>query len=377
MDGIEKLRGQLRDAAEGGQREEDVSDRAHGAAARGTRLALDQLGRLTQKKKRGKGQSTDSLSEPTPTASVKTEPPTISRGAEPSAPPGKLKSAAPTTERVKIKTREAVHDIPTEMYGGESSAARPASAKPSVKTKDTYIHRRTETRSEIGQAVSTSSPRMAEHSAPHSTNLPQNTRQAIKTKEKFVRRQAVGQGGAKSDTSLMSESQPFSTQPEAPQPMERDKQKFIREQEQKAVEQRAQGGRIESPALSPSDQRKTIEAALVPSEQTPPDAARRTENHTLSKKKIAKDDATGGKFRVKEARSKLPGIKRPARKSVKAAADSPRQSRQRNILAKRHSRQPMLSGRPPVLPSRLPVSPFRPHVGLCRPLVRQNERLRL
>lgn len=66
LDGTEKLRGQLRDAAERGQREEDISDRAHGFATQGTRLVVNRLDRMRLGKEKAKEQSSDSPPEPAP-----------------------------------------------------------------------------------------------------------------------------------------------------------------------------------------------------------------------------------------------------------------------------------------------------------------------
>ena len=109
LDGTEKLYSQLRDTAQGGQREDTAADRVQDTTERGARLAVDRLGRMRLGKKKAKGQSSDTPPGPTPPSSD---------GAE---------SPAPASERVQIKTRDAVRDAPTKVYGAGGQPERPTS----------------------------------------------------------------------------------------------------------------------------------------------------------------------------------------------------------------------------------------------------------
>lgn len=66
LDGTEKIYGQLRDTAQGGQREDTAADRMQGTTERGARLAVDRLGRMRLGKKKGEGQSSDVPPESAP-----------------------------------------------------------------------------------------------------------------------------------------------------------------------------------------------------------------------------------------------------------------------------------------------------------------------
>lgn len=305
MDGTEKIYGQLRDTAQGGQREDTATDRMQGTTERGARLAVDRLGRMRLGKKRGKGQSSDVPPESAPPSSGGTE------------------SPAPATERVQIKTRDAVWDSPVKVYGESGRTCQPASARPSVKTKEAYIHRQMDAYGEVRQKSDpVPTPQTPEHTV--SVNSPRSVRQTVKTKESFIRQQAVARNGR--SVSPGPTSQPFPIQPEASQPLEQGRQKFIRERAQKTAEQKIEGHGSEGTAPVPAERHEIIESPPSAPKQRSSDLVRRATNAPLSKQKISEKDAVGGKFSIKEARSKQPNIKQPSRNSIKATVDSPRQA---------------------------------------------------
>lgn len=305
LDGTEKIYGQLRDTAQGGQREDTAADRMQGTTERGARLAVDRLGRMRLGKKKGKGQSSDVPPESAPPSS------------------GGAESPAPATERVQIKTRDAVRDSLVKVYGEGGQSERPASARPSVKTKEAYIHRQMDAYGEVRQKSDpVPTPQTPEHTV--SVNSPRSVRQTVKTKESFIRQQAVARNGR--SVSPAPTSQPFPIQPEASQPVEQGRQKFIQERTQKATMQKAEGCRIESVAPMPTERHEIIESPPSAPKQRSSDLVRRATNAPLSKQKISEKDAVGGKFSIKEARSKQPNIKQPSRNSIKATVDSPRQA---------------------------------------------------
>lgn len=305
LNGTEKLYGQLRDTAQGGQREDTAADRVQDTTERGTRLAVDRLGRMRMGKKKAKGQSSNIPPEPAPPSSD---------GSEPSAP---------TTERVQIKTRDAVRDSPVKVYGAGGQLERVMSVQPSVKTKESYIHRQVDACGEVRQkADPTPTPQMPEHTAP--VNSPRSAQQTVKTKELFIRQQVTGKD--RRSTSLAPTSHPFPIQPEVSQPLERGKQKFIQERTQKAVMQKAEGYRIESATPAPTERPEIIESSPCPSGRTSLEPVCNEANIFPPKQKINGKETVNGKFPIKEAHSKQFNIKRPARKTMKVAADSPRQA---------------------------------------------------
>ncbi len=126
LSGTEKLRGQLRDVAEDGRREETEADRAPAAARMGTRLATERLGKLAHRKEKtwsGTLRSSPDASEGTPAPS------------EPSAPAQQDRGHG---EPVRLKIKEAVSEVsPAEHCSPVQRPAAPSS-QPVVKTKGNY-----------------------------------------------------------------------------------------------------------------------------------------------------------------------------------------------------------------------------------------------
>ena len=305
MDGTEKIYGQLRDSAQGGQREDTAADQVQSTTEKGARLAVDRLGRMRLGKKKRKGQSSDVPPESAPPSSD---------GAE---------SPSQTTDRVQIKTRDAVRDAPIQVYGEGGQSERPTSAHPSVKTKNAYIRHQVDVYGGVRQKSDpVPTPQTPEHTV--SVNSPRSVRQTVKTKESFIRQQAVARNGR--SVSPAPTSQPFPIQPEASQPLEQGRQKFIQERIQKATAQKIEGRRLESAALVSTERFEPIKFPISSSGQTSTESIHSATNTSLPKKKISGKEAVNGKFPIKEARSNQSAIKRPTRKTVKMAADSPRQA---------------------------------------------------
>lgn len=131
-DGTERLRGQLRDAAQRGQTDDYGGDRIEDTAAGGARRAergVESL--LKNRRKRARNQDTGTA----PRAS-----------SESSAVPDTLEDThlRDSTDRPQIKTRESVtHTAPTDT--GATRTSQTDTSKPgrtAVKTKDTYIQQR-------------------------------------------------------------------------------------------------------------------------------------------------------------------------------------------------------------------------------------------
>lgn len=304
LDGNEKLRGQLRDAAEHGQREEDISDRAHGFATQGARLAVDRLGRMMQGKKNGKGQVSNTPPEPTPPSSDGAEAPTS------------------TSDRVQIKTRDAVRDAPVKVYGEGGQSERLTATRSSVKTKEAYIHRQADAFGEVRQKADYApTSQTPEHTAP--ANSPRSVQQTVKTKELFIRQKAAGQDGR--SASPVPAPRSFLAHPETSQPLEQGKQKFIRERARKTAAQKIEGRGNECAAPVTAGWNEIIEAPPLSSRHTSSEPVCSAVNAPPPKQELSGKGAVKGKFPIKEARSEQSNIKRPARKSIKTA-DSPRQA---------------------------------------------------
>lgn len=125
LTGTEKLKGQLRDAAENGRREDTEAARAQDTARMGARLAVDRLGRLALGRKKVRTWTGEAVSGPdAPEAGSDSPVPGVQ--AEPVPPPS-------SGEPVRIKSRDTVPSTPMVGYG---RADLPRADQPIVKTKD-------------------------------------------------------------------------------------------------------------------------------------------------------------------------------------------------------------------------------------------------
>ncbi len=127
-DGTQRLRGELRDAAQGGQRDGYGGDQIEDAAAAGAQRAMRGAANLLKKGKTNhtegsKGQTPPSDS-PSPEAAPEVAPaspaPQANRDVAPVDP---APTAPKNTDRPRIKTREYTESVPTENAG--VSPARP------------------------------------------------------------------------------------------------------------------------------------------------------------------------------------------------------------------------------------------------------------
>lgn len=150
-DGTQRLRGQFRDAAQGGQTDEYGGDRIEDTAAGGTRWAARGIDSLLKKKKASrysdaKGRSPSPDTPEAPAAAPEAEPPV----------PWEDIGAAPTTprnaDRPRIKTREAV-EVPAVRSGGRPSAPAQQKTAASVKPKDRADRPQVKTREAATRAL--------------------------------------------------------------------------------------------------------------------------------------------------------------------------------------------------------------------------------
>lgn len=144
-DGIERLRGQLRDTAQGGQADHYGDDQIEDAAAGGVRHAEHRAERLLGKGKRKRvGPSAGTPSN------------------EPSAPAENTPASSSVEQRPQIRTRESAKP-PSAAPAQEPS--KQTVAKPAVKTKGAYLQREsapsTEPPSQGGRAAGREQGRIA------------------------------------------------------------------------------------------------------------------------------------------------------------------------------------------------------------------------
>ena len=297
LTGTEKLKGQLRDAVEGGRRGDTEADRAQATARMGARLAVDKLGRLALRKKKARSWSGEA-GKP----QVNSNPPTPGTQAEPSVPHDGM-------EPVRIKTRDAVHNVLTAEYG-RTDLSR--ADRPIVKTKDAYIHR---------QAVAQN--RQYRGTAPHAKEhirVDQSTpgRPTIRIKGNDIRQYGIGSEkvGRGVIPGQISEDSPTHLS----QALERGRHSFVRERERQMAARRTESQGMSGMISGPTKRQSTAEVSLPASRS----GSARTE--TLSTPKTVWETRSDGKRPVKTARSERISVGKSKRQKIKSAAVSPGQT---------------------------------------------------
>ena len=293
LTGAEKLKGQLRDAAEGGRREDTEVDRAQDTARMGVRLAVDKLGRLALGKKKARSWSGEA-GEP-------------QVGSAPSAPGTQIEPSTPHggTESVWVKTRDAVHDMPTLEFGRTDLSQ---ADQPMIKTKDAYIHRQAvaQNRQHRGTA-----PQVKDH-----IRVGQSTpdRPTIRTKGNDVRQYGIGSEkvGRGVIPGQISEDSP--THPS--QALERGRQRFVQERARQVTARRTESQGMSGMTSVPTDRQSTAGGASPTSRS----GSARTE--TLSTPKTVRETRSNGKRPVKTARSERISVGKSKRQKIKSAVGS-------------------------------------------------------
>jgi len=311
LGGTEKLRGQLRDAAEGGQREDTEADRAQDAVRTGIQKAAYQVKKLALgKKKTGSGGRSISLDVPgsplddTPVAAEAAAPDTPT----PDASPGiSQNSGAPA----RIKTRETARDpAPTER-GVSADRRSQIKTRENVRGASSVEHTPgNATRLDLPQ-IKTRDP--VRDPLPAERCLTDPVRAGahqVKTKDARVHHQV-----ARADIAIPIRAATSNEQ--SSQPMERGRLKFIREQERTSVALRTErwsGPRVDTPVGQQDDGTSgpghTSTPAIVKDRRT---------------SKVVRKTASDEKHRIKKVGSKSVG--RTARQTAKVA-DSTRQAAQ-------------------------------------------------
>ena len=269
----------------------------------GTRLAVDKLRGLARGKKKARswsGEAAPGTGEPQSGPNA----PTPGTQAEPSASHGGMEPA-------RIKTRDAVHDMPTAEYG---RADLSRADQPIVKTKDAYIHRQAvgqaQNRQHRGTVPQAKERIRADQSTPGQPTIRtkgNDVHQCGISSEKVDRRVIPGQ---------ISEDSPA----HPPQALERGRQRFVREQARQAAARRTESQGMSGMLSGPTNRQSTAEVSLPASWS----GSARTE--TLSTPKTVRGTRSNGKRPVKTARSERISVGKSRRQKIKSAVGSPRQT---------------------------------------------------
>lgn len=290
LTGTEKLKGQLRDAAEGGRREDTEADRTQDTARMGARLAVDRLGRVVLGKKKVRNWSGEAVPGDTPQAGPKA--PASGAPAEPTTPPGE---AGP----VRIKTREVVHDAPAVGY---CRAELPKTEQPVVKTKDAYTHRQAVDRGQIR--------RQAEFASQSGPAQP-----TIRTKDNCTYQHDVGSDRSRLEVEPRQMFEPLTSVPA--QTQEQGRQRFVRERARQTATKRAAGRSMEDIAPTPSTRRNVVDGFP---RGAPSESVRTAES---SSGKAVWENRADGKRPVRAVRSEKTPVGKSKRQKVKTAVDFP------------------------------------------------------
>ena len=302
LTGSEKLKGQLRDAAEGGRREDTEADRAQATARMGARLAVDRLGRMAPGNKRARSWSGEAVSEDTPKADSDSQAP--GTPIKPNTPPS---DAGP----VRIKTRETVHDAPVTGYG---RAELPKADQPVVKTKDAYVRR---------QAVDWGQVRRQTDTVSRPGGFIQAKRcdpvqPMIRTKDSCTRQYGIGLGRVRQGAEPRQISERLTSVPS--QAQERGRQRFVQERTRQATERRVKGRSADN--ITPTLPERHGVADV--SRQSPKSGAVHTE--ALSNPKTVWETRANGKCPIQTARLGRESIGKPNHQKVKSVMGYPKQA---------------------------------------------------
>lgn len=269
----------------------------------GARLAVDRLGRLALGKKKARswsGESRPDVGAPGPITddtrpAPRAEPPAPHSGAEP----------------VRIKTREAAWEVSAVEHYAPPQRPVPLSSQPVVKTKDAYLHRQTagraQTRQQTERTLQAGEFIQAEYPS----------QPAIRTKDSCAHQHGVS--SEQVSEKIVPGRSPDRSPDHPPQPMERGRQRFVRERARQAVVQRRNqnvGGTVTAPAERQS-------AAGMPSPVLP---SRPVRTEMPFSSEAVRESRPGGKCPVKTARAERPPVGKPGRQRVKSAANAPRRT---------------------------------------------------
>ena len=249
LTGTEKLNGQLRDAAEGGQREETEVERAQNSARTTTQKAVNQLKKTAHKKKKVRNGKSETHKDTGRIRSDVSTPVIQTEQAEPSV----------SAEAVQSKTKGTVRRAPSAEHRHTDSTRFEASQ---IKTKDARIQSQTANPNQKSAATS---------AAP-------STRQT-------------------------------------PHTLQQGQQKYVRERQKNAAEQRVEKQRKQERAAAA---RQQSTGDVRPRHNTTQSA----QNGKRPAGNVVRKTVSNGKQRIKEARSEAKAVGRTSRQAVKTAESS-------------------------------------------------------
>ena len=257
LTGTEKLQGQLRDAAEGGQREDTEADRTQAAARTATQRAAYRLKKLAHRKKKvwtGRLESCTGMDD---------------AGPENSTPDIQTEQVAPAPEPV---IENAVQPECQASYSSEQGRQKFVRER----VRDISV-RQTEGRRQSSQTAS-------------------------------VPTQESRGGGQTVDTADHGPASELDGQ--LPQPLERGRQKYVRERQKKAAVQRMEKQRKQERVV-PARQRDSSDAQH---RHTPTLSA---QNRKRTTGNAVRGTSSNGNHRIKEARSGANAVGRTSRQAMK------------------------------------------------------------
>ena len=298
LTGAEKLKGQLRDAAEGGRREDTEADSAQDTAQRGARLAVDKLGRLARRKERTwSGTMEGGAEAPKAYEAHSNVPDGTSASTEQTAPPV-------NGEPVRIKTREARLGVSLMGYRTPSRQPASPSGQPMVKTEENYSRNQTvernATRRRTGPTLQT-----GEYIHTEQPSLP-----VIRTKGHCIYRYTAGPEIPGRNGRIVEHSPAHPSQGQ-----ERGGQRFVRERARQVAAKRATGQIVSTP----SEQRGVVD---VPPQASPSGFVR---TGAPASPKTVWETHSGGNRSIKRTRSERAPVGKSVYQKIKSTADAPGQ----------------------------------------------------
>ena len=295
---------QLRDAAQGGRREDTEADRAQGTVRSAAQETVYRVKKLVRDRRKGhaktyEGRLESSTAEPYDTHS---EYPNPMAGGEPSA------SSSHSRGSAKIKTRNS----PGDSLSMEHSHIDPVKSEPlQIKTKDACTQRH-----RLDAQPMTRKPAVKD-TIPQAHCPVQPTGQG---RQKFVHERQTTAEDARiqyrgTDMRLRepksSADDIVSADHQSSQSTERGRQKFIQERQAAAVRQAKGQQGVERPVAARQQDRVDI-----PFRQA---ATRSGQSESKPAKKVIQETVSNGKRQIKAARSGVRTTGRPARQTVKTA----------------------------------------------------------
>ena len=251
-DGTERLRGQLRDASQRGQRDGYGGDQIEDAAWSGTRWGTRGIEKLLRAKKDGRKRTPESFSDAD-----------IPEGEYPESAPARPPTPESKTDRVRIKTREAVSDPPEvhlsasgqhvewpEAVPVEQSVPESRTERVRIKTRETVSESpevRPSARKQIKEASAKVRTVPDTSTQSHTDTLKIKTREAVRQEALHNSGDTIPSGGKRS---AVGDFSPSIRTRETPTVFQRGRVSIFRQQT-KLRPPSVQQEKVSSPQLDP------------------------------------------------------------------------------------------------------------------------------